>query len=122
MCALGEPIATLTLREPDTGIVAMAPGAPWGLDTPAEVVVPAAVADTFTVANAAAVKAEIVLEASNLPVTPEAEGSLHARRGSLGRAAPSCRRGRRQRHPRGARGGPQPRRMIGHRRSGRRHP
>ena len=51
MCALGEPIATLTLREPDTGVVAMAPGATWWLDTPGEVVVPAAVAESAAIAT-----------------------------------------------------------------------
>jgi glutamate dehydrogenase (NAD(P)+) len=49
------------------------------LDTPAEVVVPAAIADAITVDNAGAVKAQIVLEAANLPVTREAEAALHAR-------------------------------------------
>jgi glutamate dehydrogenase (NAD(P)+) len=49
------------------------------LDTPADVVVPAAIADTITARNAGDVRAEIVLEAANLPVTPEAEALLHGR-------------------------------------------
>jgi len=49
------------------------------LDSPAEIVVPAAVADAITMNNVGAVKAQIVLEAANLPVTTEAEAALHAR-------------------------------------------
>lgn len=49
------------------------------LDAPADVLVPAAVADAITEADVDHVRARLVLEAANLPVTEAAEAMLHAR-------------------------------------------
>jgi glutamate dehydrogenase/leucine dehydrogenase len=49
------------------------------LDSPAEVVVPAAVSDVITEANVDTVRARLVLEGANIPVTESAEAMLHAR-------------------------------------------
>jgi glutamate dehydrogenase (NAD(P)+) len=49
------------------------------LDVPADVIVPAAIADTITEANVDRVRACLVLEAANIPVTEGAEAALHAR-------------------------------------------
>lgn len=43
----------------------------------AQILVPAAVADTITKENAGQVTARLVVEAANIPVTPEAERQLH---------------------------------------------
>jgi glutamate dehydrogenase/leucine dehydrogenase len=44
-----------------------------------DILVPAARPDVLTVDNAAGVRATLVLEGANIPATPEAESSLHAR-------------------------------------------
>ncbi len=49
------------------------------LEAPADVLVPAAVADAITAANVGRVRARMVLEAANIPVTEEAEVVLHSR-------------------------------------------
>jgi glutamate dehydrogenase (NAD(P)+) len=49
------------------------------LDSPAEVIVPAAVSDAITEANVDLVRARLVLEGANIPLTEGAEAMLHAR-------------------------------------------
>lgn len=49
------------------------------LDVPADVLVPAAVAGAIDAHNAARVRARLVVEAANLPVTEEADDILHQR-------------------------------------------
>jgi glutamate dehydrogenase (NAD(P)+) len=49
------------------------------LDIRCDVLIPAAVGDVLTGANAAQVRAPYVVEAANLPSTPEARDELHAR-------------------------------------------
>jgi len=49
------------------------------LDSPAEVIVPAAVSDAIGEANVAAVRARLVLEGANIPLTEAAEAQLDAR-------------------------------------------
>lgn len=49
------------------------------LDIPAEVVVPAAVADAITATNAGEVSARLVVEAANIPTTADAQEVLHRR-------------------------------------------
>ena len=54
------------------------PGEEW-LAIPADLLVPAAVADVLTAQNAGEVTARLVVEAANIPATPEAERLLHTR-------------------------------------------
>jgi glutamate dehydrogenase (NAD(P)+) len=49
------------------------------LDLEAELLVPAALGDVIAADNAERVRARLLVEAANLPVTPEAEGRLRAR-------------------------------------------
>jgi glutamate dehydrogenase (NAD(P)+) len=49
------------------------------LDSAADVIVPAAVADAITEANVDRVRARLILEGANLPVSDAAEAKLHAR-------------------------------------------
>lgn len=49
------------------------------LDIPAEVLVPAAVADSLTAANAGRVSSRLVVEAANIPTTRAAQDLLHRR-------------------------------------------
>ncbi len=49
------------------------------LSVDAEILVPAAVGDVITPANAGEVRAQLVVEAANLPTTPEARTLLHER-------------------------------------------
>jgi glutamate dehydrogenase (NAD(P)+) len=55
----------------------LAPGAV--LDIECEIWIPAARPDVITAQNAQRVKARLILEGANIPVTPEAERSLHER-------------------------------------------
>lgn len=77
LAAARSPLGTIDRSRLPAGIRRR--GRDEWLDTPAEVVVPAAIADTITKDNAGAVTAQIVLEAANLPVTEDAEADLHAR-------------------------------------------
>lgn len=53
-------------------------GTAW-LETEAEILIPAAVADAIRGDNVEEVRARLVVEAGNIPVTEEAEGALHRR-------------------------------------------
>jgi glutamate dehydrogenase (NAD(P)+) len=70
---LGE-IDRASLRPQDIEV----PGHRW-LDVDAEILVPAAVGDVITAANADRVRANLVVEAANIPTTPEAQDHLHGR-------------------------------------------
>lgn len=58
--------------------VALRPGQEW-LDIDAEVLVPAALGDVITADNAGRVRAQVVVEAANIPTTDEAGRRLHQR-------------------------------------------
>ena len=77
LLAARSPLGTIDRTRVPAGIRRRARDE-W-LDTDAEVVVPAAVADAITMKNVDSVKAQIVLEAANLPVGGDAEAALHAR-------------------------------------------
>ncbi|MQA03236.1 MAG: glutamate dehydrogenase [Streptosporangiales bacterium] len=59
------------LRSDDTEL----PGSAW-LDLDVDLLVPAAVSYTITTQNCAQVKARLIAEAANVPITPDAERSL----------------------------------------------
>jgi glutamate dehydrogenase (NAD(P)+) len=54
------------------------PVSSW-LSVPADILVPAAMSYVITAENAADVRASLVVEAANVPTTPEAEAALYAR-------------------------------------------
>lgn len=58
--------------------VTLRPGADW-LDVPCDVLVPAAMSYTITEADAARVRAALVVEGANMPTLPAAEAALAAR-------------------------------------------
>ncbi|MET8676566.1 Glu/Leu/Phe/Val dehydrogenase dimerization domain-containing protein [Streptomyces sp. NPDC004647] len=77
LLAARDPYGTVdrtALRPGDTEL----PGAAW-LETPAEVLVPAAVSYCINTANERGITARWVVEAANMPVLPEAEELLAAR-------------------------------------------
>jgi glutamate dehydrogenase (NAD(P)+) len=56
---------------------ALAPDKLWGLDV--QVLIPAALENQITMANAPQIKAKVVIEGANGPTTPDAHKSLHDR-------------------------------------------
>ena len=60
------------------GGIRQRPREAW-LDSPAEILVPAAVSDVITEANVDQVRARLVLEGANIPLTDGAEARLHER-------------------------------------------
>lgn len=67
----GQAVAAFTGGEPSAGDAV--------LTADCDILVPAARPDVVTVANVDDVKAKVVLEGANIPVTPEAEARLHER-------------------------------------------
>lgn len=77
LLAARSPLGTIDRAQIPAGI-RQQPREAW-LDSAAEVIVPAAVSDAITEANVGAVRARLVLEGANIPVTEAAEAALNAR-------------------------------------------
>ncbi len=60
-----------------TGAEALPPEKLWGLDL--QVLIPAALENQITMANAGQIKARVIIEGANGPTTPDAHKSLHDR-------------------------------------------
>ncbi|RPI25554.1 MAG: Glu/Leu/Phe/Val dehydrogenase [Actinobacteria bacterium] len=77
----GLDLAEVEAHKAETGSVVGAPGTkslePWEvLEVPCDVVVPAAMQTQITTANAARIRAKVVIEGANGPTTPEADDIL----------------------------------------------